>query len=139
ATAWPDGRWSTLAVAPDGAMWAVCASEPGAGQQPKELTVSTDGGKTWVSRGRLESGGYGLDVYPFSATMAWRTGARAELYRTTDGTHWQAVAQNPSGAYAGFVAIDADSAAYVDYGPADQPEAHVLYVTRDGGRTWTIR
>jgi hypothetical protein len=130
-TSQPGDHFSGVTAAPDGTLWVVCAMTAGAGQQPKDLAVSTDGGRTWKSRGALESSGYGTDVYPFSATVAWRTGARADLYRTTDGVHWTAVAQNTTGAFKGFAAVDASTAVYAD--------EEGIHVTTDGGRTWVIR
>jgi hypothetical protein len=121
--------FSTMAAGPDGSLWVVCAGEPGAGNMPKDLVISTDGGHTWVKRGELESSGYATDVRPFSATTAWRTGGRASIFRTTDGTHWTAVTPylelDGPGA---FASIDAKTAVYVE---AD------VQVTRDGGATWT--
>jgi hypothetical protein len=137
-TPWPRSPFSILAVARDGSLWSVCASEPGAGQQPKVLVVSVDGGKTWHGRGDLESDGYGTAVYPFSAAVAWRTGGRADIYRTADGANWTDVAPGlggPGGPNA-FVAVDANVAAYVEN---SKSEGRVLYVTVDGGRTWTER
>lgn len=122
---------NTVAGAPDGTLWAVCTGQPGAGQQPKQLVTSADGGRTWRVRGDLESAGYGTSVYPYSATVAWRTGGRADLYRTTDATHWNAVAVTGDAAGGGdsfFTALGPDSGVYVQDG--------ALYSTVDGGRTW---
>jgi photosystem II stability/assembly factor-like uncharacterized protein len=125
---------SRMAKGPDGTRWVVCATQPGAGQQRKELVVSTDDGQTWHRQGTLESNGYGTEVYPFSATGAWRTGGRADVYRTTDRTHWtDVVGEGGSGGIL-FVAIDADTALYFRDDTGTQP---VRYLTRDGGRTWS--
>jgi hypothetical protein len=123
-----------MAVAPDGSLWVVCASEPGAGQQPKDLVVSTDGGSSWVSRGQLESTGYGTEVYPFSSTAAWRTGGRADLYRTTDGVHWTDLVNLDSNGPEAFSAFDAQTAVYLYGAPYPTPR---LFVTNDGGAHWT--
>jgi photosystem II stability/assembly factor-like uncharacterized protein len=128
--------WSTLAAAP-GALWAACAGSPGAGQQPKELVVSTDGGHTWQHRGPLESSGYGTKISPISATVAWRSGDRADIFRTVDGTQWTDVAKagdnNPD--VRSFAAVNATTAVYVSR--AGSGPALLTYVTRDGGKTWT--
>ncbi len=130
-TKWPGDRHSTISAASDGSLWVVCSATAGAGQQAKDLTVSTDGGKTWKSRGALESNGYGTNVYPFSATLAWRTGDRADVYRTTDGTHWTDLVENGASTIRSFVAAGAMTAAYADeFG---------LHVTTDGGKTWVTR
>ena len=128
--------WTTLAAGPDGTRWVVCATAPSPQSgQPKDLLTSTDGGKTWTTRGALESSGDGVGMYPMSATTAWRTGDQADLYRTTDaGTTWSDVATiGPSGGGAFFAAIDANTAIYYAAGAGTLTE----YVTRDGGRTWT--
>jgi photosystem II stability/assembly factor-like uncharacterized protein len=124
--------FSTMAAAPDGSLWVVCSGGGGAGNMPKDLVVSTDAGQTWAKRGQLETAGYGTDVYPFSATTAWRTGARADIFRTTDGTHWTDLANLESNGPAAFTAIDANTAVYV-FGLADA----AIHTTRDGGATWT--
>jgi hypothetical protein len=127
----PASSSNTMAAAPDGSLWAVCAGQPGAGQQPKQLTTSIDGGRTWRSQGDLESSGYATTVFPFSATLAWRTGGRADLYRTTDASHWSMVAV--TGDAAGgrdpfFTALGPSTGVYV--------QNDAIYATTDGGRTW---
>ena len=93
---------STMSVARDGTQWVVCAAEqPSTGlqqpaepptQQPKELAISTDGGRTW-QRHALESAGDGVTVYPISGTVAWRVGSFTHIRRTTDDTQWIDVAR----------------------------------------------
>jgi hypothetical protein len=136
-TGYPHSPYSTLAGAPDGSLWAVCAGQPSRspGEQNKQLVTSADGGRTWQPHGELESAGYNAQVVPFSATVAWRTGTRANLYHTTDAAHWTSTA-SISGATAGpaddgalpFTAVDADTGVYAT--------ADAVYATRDGGRTW---
>ena len=128
-TPYPSGDRTSMAIAPDGALWVVCASEPGAGNQAKRLVLSTDGGRTWQQRGQLETGGYGTGVVAYSASVAWRTGGRADIFRTTDGRHWQDVAGPLDGFAVQFAPIDQDSAAYTD--------GTLIHVTYDGGKTWT--
>jgi hypothetical protein len=129
ATPYPSGEWTSLAIAPDGALWMVCGSEPGAGNQAKRLMLSTDGGRTWQQRGQLEVGGYGTGVFAYSASVAWRTGGRADIFRTTDGRHWHDVAGPLDGLAVQFAPIDQDSAAYTD--------GTLIHVTHDGGTTWS--
>ncbi len=128
---------SGLTVGPDGTRWIVCAGQGATGQLAKSLWVSTDGGRTWQSHGDLESGGYGTGLSPVSATTAWRTGARADIYRTTDRTQWTDVA--PTGASGGpmaFVAFDVRSAAY--FQSSTMGDRIVEMLTEDGGKTWTM-
>jgi hypothetical protein len=130
-TPYAGSMWNTMAGAPDGSLWAVCAGGGGMGQQRKQLVTSIDGGRTWSSRGDLESAGYATSVFPFSATVGWRTGGRADLYRTTDGSHWTKVAITGDAAGGGtsfFTALGPSSGVYVEVG--------IVYSTVDGGQTW---
>ncbi len=127
-------RFTTMSAAPDRSLWTVCAGEPGAGQQPKELLVSTNDGETWQSRGKLESSGYGSAVYPVSKTAAWRSGSRADLYRTVDGTRWESVMVTEDGSGFEVAALDQETAIRLERGRDGGSAAHL---TLDGGRTWT--
>jgi hypothetical protein len=130
-TPYPRSPSATMSRAPDGSLWVVCAAQPGAGQQAKQLVTSADGGRTWQVRGALESAGYGTRVVPFSAVDAWRTGPRADLYRTTDGSRWTSVAVMGDAAGGGdshFAAFDPETAVYFQDGS--------VYATRDGGHSW---
>ncbi len=120
---------ATLAVDPDGAQWVVCAAEPGAGQMRKALVITH---LDMVSiHGELETSGYATQVYPVSGSVAWRTGVRADVYRTTDRAKWTDVAPTAQvDGPAAFVALDANTAAYL------APNDPTLYVTSDGGRVW---
>ncbi len=127
--------FSRMAVGPDGTRWVVCAQPPGTGQQHKELVISATTSRSgWEREGMLEPAGYGTLVYPFSATVAWRTGGRADIFRTDDRTRWADKA--PTGDFGGvpFVAIDANTALYFR---DDSGTQAVEYLTRDGGNTWS--
>jgi hypothetical protein len=130
-TPYPRSPAATMSRAPDGNLWVVCAAQPGAGQQAKQLVTSADGGRTWQVRGALESAGYGTRVVAFSAVDAWRTGPRADVYRTTDGLRWTRVAATGDAAGGGeshFTAFDPDTAVYF--------QDDSVYATRDGGHSW---
>jgi photosystem II stability/assembly factor-like uncharacterized protein len=131
-TRFPGSSTSAMAAAPDGALWVVCASSPAGGMMLKDLVVSTDGGTTWASRGALENNGYGTELHPFSATIAWRTGSRADILRTVDGTQWTDLVDLQSSGPKTFAAISEQSAVYAyDFGDGMR-----VYVTQDGGATW---
>ncbi|GAA5194717.1 hypothetical protein GCM10023322_59810 [Rugosimonospora acidiphila] len=133
-TAYPHSPFETLSAAPGGSVWGTCAAPPASGRQLKQLVVSADGGRTWKSRGALEPDGYGTHLMPVSSTVAWRTGPRADLYRTTDAAHWTRVAVTgdaAGGADPMFVAIDGRTGVYVEQG--------TLYATEDGGQSWRQR
>src|SRR5262249_53904026 len=132
ATRFPGGLWGSISAAPAGQLWAVCAGQPAAGTMPKDLVASNDGGVSWTVGGQVEESGYGTRVYPVSATTAWRTGARADIFRTTDGAQWRDVAKLDSNGPRAFVAIDALTAAYV----YDSGDGLPIHVTTDGGATW---
>jgi photosystem II stability/assembly factor-like uncharacterized protein len=125
---------ATAAPAPDGSLWLVCAGQPDTGQMPMDLVVSVDSGQTWSPRGTLEHGGYGRTLYPMSRTVAWRTGDQSDLYRTTDGTHWTDVLTSGDHRVQYVTPVDATTAVYARLDPGAPTR---IYLTRDGGHTWT--
>ena len=146
---------SSMAVAGDGTRWATCVADDGvsgapggsaamAGSAgvagtPREIVVSTDGGRTWQRRGALTdpASGQGLVLYPISATVAWHTDTGGhDVMRTVDGRSWRSVDHLAPGGYAvSFVAIDADTAVYTR--ESTNSTIPVIAVTRDGGQAWT--
>jgi photosystem II stability/assembly factor-like uncharacterized protein len=123
-----------MAAGDHGGLWAVCFVA-GGGAPGWQIATSADGGHSWQPHPGDAPGGD--DVQPVSATIAWRTGNGADVYRTTDsGAHWTDVAHLPPGTsiQGGFVR-DADTALYVLPEPGTD---HVtLHLTTDGGTTWT--
>jgi len=100
----PCGRYTRVGVAPDGAIWLACASEPVGGRQGHLILVSTDGGRTFKRRGEgaipgspgvsprgnIGGAGYLHDLDPVSATTAYIELYRAGLRRSRNGgTHWR--------------------------------------------------
>jgi len=76
----------------------------------------------------------GLSVV--SSKIAWASGTKGTVLRTTDGAHWQAM-QVPGADKIDFrdiQAFDTDTAVAMGAGPG---EASRLYRTVDGGGTWT--
>jgi hypothetical protein len=130
----PNPTDAYLSAGRDGGLWAVCFVA--GGRAPGwQIATSADGGHSWQPHPGDAPGGD--DVEPVSATVAWRTGTGADVYRTTDsGAHWTDVANLPPGSslQGGFVR-DADTALYVLPEPGTD---HVsLHLTTDGGTTWT--
>jgi hypothetical protein len=130
----PNVTGAYLTAGHDGGLWAVCFVA--GGRAPGwQIATSADGGHSWQPHPGDAPGGD--DVQAVSATVAWRTGNGADVYRTTDsGAHWTDVADLPPGAslQGGFVR-DADTALYVLPKPGTD---HVtLHLTTDGGTTWT--
>src|SRR5687767_266216 len=75
----------------------------------------------------------GLSVV--STSVAWASGARGTVLRTTDGAHWQAI--SVPGAekldFRDIHAVNADTALVMSAGPGD---ASRIMRTDDGGKTW---
>jgi photosystem II stability/assembly factor-like uncharacterized protein len=118
----------------EGGLWATCFV-PHGGAPGWQIATSADGGHTWQPHPGDAPGGD--DVSPVSATIAWRTGTGADVYRTTDaGAHWTDVAAIPAGSpiQHGFV-LNATTALYVL--SVTGTDSVTLHLTTDGGATWT--
>ena len=138
-----------LWVAPDGTLWAACATEGGAGEQMKTVSVSTDGGTTWSLRSNgtvdvaasqpLDSGYLG-GIAAVSATRAYLIGGRMSLLVTDDGgVTWQVVSSVDSGESAGgtYQVIFFNPAQGVVFGnDLNDNLGYALWSTSDGGLTW---
>lgn len=69
----------------------LCAGQPGAGSQLKELFVTADGGRTWTRRGHVPSAGYAGGLLFTTARDGWIWGSRTWPLRTHDGGRtWRA-------------------------------------------------
>ncbi len=93
------GLSSFLSQAPDGTIWLGCASEPGAGNQAKQLARSFDGGLAWkvvqcpassspfpgCYFSNTPNGGYLGDLAGASSTTAFADGGRNDVLVTRDG------------------------------------------------------
>jgi photosystem II stability/assembly factor-like uncharacterized protein len=127
----------SVAMDPTGSIWLVCAGEPGAGQQPKQLWRSLNNAKTWLGPYPLSWSGYADTIYPVSSTVAWNYGSRAPVLRSTNGGHtWKALLESvfndAEGGPAAFSAIGTQDAWAI---PSDQVPTEVLRTT-NGGRSW---
>jgi photosystem II stability/assembly factor-like uncharacterized protein len=95
------------------------------------ILKTTDGGATWTRLGERQEGQNRFIAIMFtSATDGWADVERGPLLHTSDGGEsWQPAAPLPNrgGLRAG----------YVRNGVRYQIGTNHLYVTRDGGRTWT--
>lgn len=130
----PSSREPSVAAVPSGgALWAICSDGAlGGGLQTKWLRRSFDGGLTWDGPLQLDKAGSDQVAYPFSPTVAWRTGDDSSVYHTIDGVTWTNVGTTgPAGGPESFAARSGTQAAYVD------SSTGLLYVTDDGGQTWT--
>mgnify|MGYP000055864285 CR=1 FL=1 len=126
--------------------WAVCGFRPGAGQQPKEVWSTRDGGATWRLLNRASPAGrtvgQGLCVCGYSDGIAMTAGSagwlwttRGSFYRTGDGGRtWSSLPiSSPDLVEGRSASLVSDRVGYAlfAYRPA-------LRLTRDGGRTWTV-
>lgn len=77
----------------------------------------------------------GLSVV--SPTVAWASGAKGTVLRTTDGVQWQAMSVPGAGAldFRDIHAIDANTAIVMSAGPG---AASRIYRTTDGGASWRL-
>ena len=127
------------AFSPQGLALA-CGGNPGAGQQMKTAYVSTDGGRHWVARGAIPTGGYVGELAATDASHWIDALGRGDLVATQNGgATWTQVPLPPQAQQAlgdGWLQI------------VLQPDGHgaatsldlipdLLLLTSDGGRTWT--
>jgi photosystem II stability/assembly factor-like uncharacterized protein len=149
------GLSTFLSQAPDGSIWLGCASEPGAGNQAKQLVRSFDGGVTWravqcsaaTNMGSLPGcyfsnamdSGYLGDLVAASSTTAFADGGRNDVLVTRDGgTTWSetnpVIGDMDSGT-GGLFFANADDGWVISGATGTGNEG--LWKTTDGGNTWT--
>jgi photosystem II stability/assembly factor-like uncharacterized protein len=125
-----------LAALPGGSLWAACAGQPGAGQQPKELQISLDRGAHWGLPLPLSWVGYLNDLTVTSPQSGWVAFGRGTLYGTRDaGRTWKPVIENDvnaSTAGSGVIRVQ-----FVDPQNGWAATNRTLYRTSDGGAQWT--
>ena len=131
--------------------WLLEVGEPGAGQEPKAVFQTNDGGQTWnkligvhhigasTTQGSLGSGGYATGIDFVDKTTGWLWEERGGIYQTADGGRtWQ---PNPIGRPEMF---EAQSITF--WTPSDGlalfrdngQRRYVVEKTSDGGRTWSV-
>ena len=144
----PQGEILELLSAPDAStVYVVCAGQPGAGQQPKTLEVTTDGGKTWdvvASSGQSAAGileaGYasGLDFVTPRRGYLWM--ARGPVLVTSDGgRRWSGVDLGPHSDAAQPRSVSFVSASVGFVLVQNEPEQDAsLLTTVDGGTKWSV-
>jgi hypothetical protein len=131
-------------------VWVVCPSQPGAGQQLKDVWTSADGGVAWTLRARaglngnvgtISSSGYAGLLALASSQTGFLTMERGDLYRSTDGgVTW--VSCSISGGEGFFPALwilDPMHGWVAAQVPATSMEGRVgLYRSTDGGAHWNL-
>lgn len=144
-----DAMSAVAALAPGGALVAMCAGEPGAGAQGKFMTVSADDGRSWtqpigcsLSQPCHDSallGGYVGQIAAVSARIVYLVGGRSSLLVTTDGgRRWRLVQPiiGDSGGGTAQVTFFGSQDGVVLGDNAAANEAVTIWHTSDGGRTW---
>src|SRR5262249_42320565 len=145
-------RSVTLAAAPDAALLAVCAGQPGMGFQAKSAAQSVNGGRSWAVHapcppahlicrraGPLDFG-YLAQIAAVSPGTAFLVGGRSSLLVTTDGGgHWRTVRPplgDTSGGTSQVIFVNRrDGFALGD--DFRNGEAPTIWRTTDGGRRWS--
>jgi len=144
----PCGSYDTIEVSLASATrgWVVCSSQPGAGQQPKDVWSTRDAGATWrlVNRASPFAKGVGDGLctcgYPAGIAMTatgegWLWMARGSFYRTRDGGRsWSSLPiSSPEGVEGRSASLLTGRVGYALFG-----HRPALRFTRDGGRTWAV-
>lgn len=144
-----------LSVSPGGTLFDVCASEPSAGEQPKETLRSTNEGRTWHVRSMChfspaamqctpgsQTGGYLGEIDAVSGSTVYLVGGRSSLDVSRDGgIKWMAVPPGLGSTAGGTsqVTFFTPSVGIV-LGDGDQEnERPTLWSTTDGGVRWSTR
>lgn len=131
--------------------WLACAGEPGAGNQPKEIYETNDGGASWEVRARCRpdkdpskecTGGLGANGYLTGISFlpdgsGWLTEYRGTFYETSDGgLSWipRLGFQAPEVAFgSGPWRVDDELGFVIEA----RPFGVVLNRTQDGGESWS--
>jgi photosystem II stability/assembly factor-like uncharacterized protein len=139
-----------LSLAAPQRAWAVCTGEGGAGNEPKTVYASTNGGKIWQvvanqrGAGRSQAGSGGLASYgypqgisftPQGYGLLWES--RGNLYLTRDGgLHWQKLAVAEPEVDSGLSAVMLSrTQAFV---LLSRGGGYRLLATKDGGQSWLV-
>ncbi len=123
-------------------LFELCAGNPGAGQEGKEVLASTDGGATTHLAGRPPLGGLalGLAVASRRVLVVSASSGASVLYRSTNGGHtWTTSAMLSDGGagLSDLAFVSPTEGVVIDGHPADAPFPDALLMTRDAGHTWS--
>jgi photosystem II stability/assembly factor-like uncharacterized protein len=125
-----------LSTDEDGSVVAMCAGEPGMGEQPKRSFVSWNGGTTWQRSGKPSFIGYVGAVAAHGIAGTFVAAARAPLQATyDDGRSWHFVNVHAPDAADGEWRVGFDVTGAYGWTVVGT-SGSALYLTDDGGRTW---
>jgi photosystem II stability/assembly factor-like uncharacterized protein len=150
-----DASSAVVSAAPDGALLAVCASQPGAGSQLKSTLRSTDGGSTWTVQSTCvipssgvpvpsctmepPTGGYLGGIDALSADTLFLVGDRSSLLVSHNGgVTWQPVQPLMGDSSDGtnqVIFFNNSDGLVLGYNGYNNDVA-TLWSTRDGGTKW---
>ena len=138
-----------LAALPGEHVWMLCAGQPAAGRQGKELFRSEDGGSTWrlVADAPIDQAskkgnelpvfGYGGRLVVTSEEKGWLPLARAWLYGTTDGgVSWEYATPPEDAPWDGADGYGPSVVVFLDDTYGWFVVKDTVYRTRDGGLSW---
>jgi photosystem II stability/assembly factor-like uncharacterized protein len=128
-----------MAAIDDMTIWVVCGSQPGAGEQEKQLITSTDGGRHWNFPPNPPLGGYVGNLAlsaPTSGVAGWLAMGRGPLYMTTDGGRTWSPA-DLRGAEVGPAGSGEIEVVFTDPLHGWAATSTEIFRTSDGGRQWT--
>lgn len=122
--------------------FTLCAGQPGAGAQAKDLFATADGGEHWQQMAGSQQGqqlprsGYASGLFFLDADHGWLTEDRGGLVATADGGRtWNALPVPPPGEehFLGPVRFFTPLQGYLVARTGGQS---LLLATADGGKTW---
>ena len=123
-------------------LFELCAGNPGAGQEMKQLLESTDGGTAArpVAAGPLEGLVAGLAAPSPSLLVLAASSGAGFLDRSADGgAHWKVTTLDDGGVgLSGLSFVSPSVGVVVDGHPTAEPWPDRLLMTRDGGLTWSV-
>ena len=125
-----------MAATPGGTVVLGCASQPGAGQQPKMAYLSRDGGRSWWRLADPPASGYlgALSVTPAGTIAA--SGARSDVYLSWDSGRTWHTSRSLDRADIGdglFATMVTDSTGFV---LQNNNSLTQIWFTHDDGHTW---
>jgi photosystem II stability/assembly factor-like uncharacterized protein len=145
------GMSAALSAAPGGVLFAVCASQPGAGQQGKTVARSADGGRSWTRPASCRLGacpwplgfGYLGSIDAADAHTVYLVGDRSPLLVTTDGgSRWRTVTAITAGSDAGTSQVNffgrSDGLVVGADNAPPHSEQPAIWRTSDGGARWSV-